>query len=45
MLVRDKINDDTERQPDVGEREPGEEQGEGVVLLSELGYTLPECKT
>ena len=33
ILIRDKIDNDTERQPDVREREPGEDQREDVVLV------------
>lgn len=50
-VVRDEINDNTERQPDVCQREPREDQGEDVVLRQELsdaarwsaGGTTYEC--
>ena len=44
VLIRDQVNDDTESQPDVCEGEPREEQGEGVVLFRELGWSHSKYK-
>jgi len=39
-IIREKIDDDTERKPQVGKGEPGEDKGEGVILQAQVPVSI-----
>lgn len=38
--IREKIDDDAERKPQVGKGEPGEDEGEDVILQTEAQVSI-----